>query len=24
MVWSFGTTVAVGSLVVTLIKFWHP
>jgi chromosome segregation ATPase len=24
MVWSFGTTVAVGGLVVTLVKFWNP
>jgi hypothetical protein len=24
LVWSFGTTVAVGGLVVTLIKFWNP
>jgi chromosome segregation ATPase len=24
MVWSFGTTVAVGGMVVTLVKFWNP
>ncbi len=24
MVWSFGTTVAVGALVVSLVKFWKP
>jgi predicted nucleic acid-binding Zn-ribbon protein len=24
MVWSFSTTVAVGGLVVTLVKFWNP
>jgi hypothetical protein len=24
MVWSFGATVAVGGLVVSLIKFWNP
>jgi chromosome segregation ATPase len=24
MVWSFGSTVAVGGLVVTLVKFWNP
>jgi hypothetical protein len=24
MLWSFGTTVAVGGLVVSLIKFWNP
>jgi Flp pilus assembly protein TadB len=24
MVWSFGTTLGVGGLVVTLVKFWNP
>ncbi|NBC15563.1 MAG: hypothetical protein GVY09_19910 [Gammaproteobacteria bacterium] len=24
MIWSFGTTLAVGALVVSLVKFWHP
>jgi hypothetical protein len=24
MIWSFGTTVTVGGLIVTLIKFWNP
>ncbi|MBK1633620.1 hypothetical protein CKO31_23315, partial [Thiohalocapsa halophila] len=24
MIWSFGTTVTVGGLVVTLVKFWNP
>jgi predicted nucleic acid-binding Zn-ribbon protein len=24
MIWSFGTTIAVGGLVVSLVKFWNP
>ena len=24
MIWSFGTTLAVGALAVSLVKFWHP
>jgi hypothetical protein len=24
MIWSFGTTLAVGALVVSLVKFWNP
>ncbi|MBK1735426.1 hypothetical protein CKO15_09050 [Halorhodospira abdelmalekii] len=24
MLWSFATTISVGAIVVTLVKFWHP